>query len=46
VTRTPASVLGRNDIGLLRPGAAADLVILDDDFAVASVLVGGRRLAA
>ena len=46
VTRTPATVVGRNDIGLLRPGAVADLVILDDDFAVASVLVGGRPLAA
>lgn len=44
VTRTPARIIGRNDIAALRPGAAADLVILDDDFAVASVLVRGRPL--
>ncbi len=42
VTRTPARVIGRDDIALLRPGAPADLVVLDDDFAVRSVLQGGR----
>ncbi len=44
VTRTPARVLGRADIGALRPGAAADLVVLDDDFAVSAVFVSGRPL--
>ncbi len=41
VTRTPARLLGRDDIAVLRPGSPADLVVLDDNFAVAEVLVGG-----
>ena len=41
VTRTPARVVGRNDIAVLRPGGPADLVVLDDDFAVTQVLLGG-----
>ena len=44
VTSTPALVLGRDDIAVLRPGAPADLVVLDDDFAVRSVLLGGRTV--
>jgi N-acetylglucosamine-6-phosphate deacetylase len=42
VTRTPARLLGREDVGVLRPGAAADVVVLDDDFAVRDVLLRGR----
>lgn len=41
VTRTPARVVGRDDIAVLRRGAAADLVVLDDDFDVRSVLRDG-----
>ena len=44
VTRTPARVLGREDVGRLSLGGPADLVVLDDDFAVGAVLVGGVPL--
>jgi N-acetylglucosamine-6-phosphate deacetylase len=39
-TATPASVLGRtHEVGVLRPGASADVVILDRDLSVRTVLV-------
>ncbi len=38
---TPARVLGLPDAGTLRPGSAADLVVLDQDLQVRAVLVGG-----
>lgn len=38
---TPAGLLGRNDIGHLRPGARADVVLLDDDLQIETVLRGG-----
>jgi N-acetylglucosamine-6-phosphate deacetylase len=44
VTRTPARVVGRGDVARLAPGAPADVVVLDDDFAVGTVLVGGAPL--
>jgi len=44
VTRTPARLLGRDDVGVLRVGAQADLVVLDDAFVVDRVYVGGREL--
>ena len=43
VTRVPARVLALEDgVGVLRPGAPADLVVLDADFAVERVLLGGE----
>jgi N-acetylglucosamine-6-phosphate deacetylase len=38
---SPAGVLGERRLGRLRPGAAADLVVLDGDLRVRLTLVGG-----
>ena len=40
VTSRPARVLGRADLGVIAPGARADLVHLTEDFALTSVLRG------
>ena len=40
-TRVPARLRGRDDLGVLRPGAAADVVILDDRLDVRATLVAG-----
>jgi N-acetylglucosamine-6-phosphate deacetylase len=45
-TRVPARVLGRSDLGRLVPGAPADLVVLDEELAVARVLLGGVERVA
>ncbi|MET0813436.1 MAG: N-acetylglucosamine-6-phosphate deacetylase [Microbacterium sp.] len=41
LTRTPARVLGRDDLGRLEPGCLADAVLLDDDLVVRAVWVAG-----
>ncbi len=41
VTELPARVLGRHDIGHLRPGARANVVVLDDNLALRQVLISG-----
>jgi N-acetylglucosamine-6-phosphate deacetylase len=40
-TRVPARILGRTDVGVLEPGALADVVHLDDDLRVRRVLRAG-----
>ncbi len=47
----PAGLLGRNDLGTLAPGNAADLVVLDPELHVAETWIAGeqvflRRLSA
>jgi N-acetylglucosamine-6-phosphate deacetylase len=43
-TRNPARVIGMEDrIGSLRAGAAADMVLLEEDLRIHAVLCGGRR---
>jgi N-acetylglucosamine-6-phosphate deacetylase len=41
----PAALLGRQDIGRIRLGARADLVVLGDDLEVHEVLLEGRSLS-
>lgn len=40
-SRVPAGLLGRDDLGVLRPGAAADVVVIDDRLDVRATLVAG-----
>jgi N-acetylglucosamine-6-phosphate deacetylase len=37
----PARILGRTDVGVLEPGARADVIVLDEEARVARVLCGG-----
>jgi N-acetylglucosamine-6-phosphate deacetylase len=46
VTATPASLVGRSDLGRLHPGGRADLVVLEDDLHVRETWVGGRPVQA
>jgi N-acetylglucosamine-6-phosphate deacetylase len=41
-TQVPARIAGRPELGTLRPGSAADIVILDDCLEVVRVLVRGE----
>jgi N-acetylglucosamine-6-phosphate deacetylase len=45
-TQVPARLLGRPGVGVLVPGAVADLVVLDDDVRVTQVMRGGRLVEA
>jgi N-acetylglucosamine-6-phosphate deacetylase len=41
-TEAPARLLGRTDVGRLRPGGPADLVVLEDDLTVRDTVVAGE----
>jgi len=43
-TANPARVLGLGDVGTLRPGARADLVIWNEDLTPAATFVAGHRV--
>jgi N-acetylglucosamine-6-phosphate deacetylase len=43
-TIAPARLLGRDDLGVLAPGARADVVVLDDDLHVRRTLVDGVQI--
>jgi len=42
VSANPATVLGREDLGTLRPGSQADVVVLDKDLGVQTTIRAGR----
>jgi N-acetylglucosamine-6-phosphate deacetylase len=43
-TEVPAGIVRRPDLGVLEPGARADVVVLDDRLEIAQVVVGGEAL--
>jgi len=45
-SRVPARLVGRSDLGALRPGAPADIVVLDDSMTVRRTLVDGSEVWA
>jgi N-acetylglucosamine-6-phosphate deacetylase len=41
-TEVPARIVGRHDVGRLRPGARADLVVVDDNLEIVRVVAAGK----
>jgi N-acetylglucosamine-6-phosphate deacetylase len=41
-TAVPARIVGRTDLGILEPGAAADIVVLDDRLEIVNVVCAGE----
>ena len=41
-TSVPARIVGRSDLGILEPGAAADIVVLDDRLEIVNVVCAGE----
>ena len=46
VTRAPADLIGRPELGDLQPGTPADVVVLDDELHVTRTVVGGTEVFA
>ena len=44
VTSIPAALMDRPDLGVLRPGASADLLVVSDDLDLRQVLLAGREV--
>ncbi len=45
VTSAPAALLGRSDVGVLRPGGVADIAIFGEDMVLCETLVGGQLVS-
>ena len=41
-TAVPSRIIGRPDLGVIEPGARADIVVLDDRLDIAQVIAGGN----
>jgi N-acetylglucosamine-6-phosphate deacetylase len=44
-SRTPAGIIGLKKKGFLAPGMDADVIVLDPEMQISTVIVGGRRVA-
>jgi N-acetylglucosamine-6-phosphate deacetylase len=45
VTTTPAALLGRDDVGMLRPGARADVTVFGDDLVLRETYLAGEPVS-
>jgi N-acetylglucosamine-6-phosphate deacetylase len=45
VTSRPAALIGRDDVGVLRPGARADIAVFDADLVLERTYLGGQVVA-
>jgi N-acetylglucosamine-6-phosphate deacetylase len=45
VTELPAALLGRTDVGVLRPGGRADVTVFGDDLVLRETFLAGRAVS-